>query len=130
MELPKNIQIFELPGSNFWFDENGILCFVTIKSISQSLEDIIKNLKKLKNMIGDNKVCLLLDVSHLPELTSNIRNYFADELPKFINAAATISNSEFGKMIYNLFVNIKKPPFPTKMFTYEYEAKAWLKTYL
>jgi hypothetical protein len=41
-----------------------------------------------------------------------------------------ISNSQLGKMLANMFFNMKKQPYPTKMFTDETEAKEWLKQYL
>ncbi len=52
MKPPQNTQVYDSAGSTFWFNENGIVCFVTKNTPSQTLEDIIKSFNKFKEIIG------------------------------------------------------------------------------
>lgn len=130
MEPSKNTKVTEWEASKFWFDEMGILCSVSKKVKPQSLEEtkiIVENFKKI---IGDKKVCLLMDVTNSSEASKEVRDYAAVEFPKFIKAMAMISKSALGKMLANLFFSVKTQPYPSKMFNNEKEAKEWLLQYL
>ncbi|MCW3070275.1 MAG: hypothetical protein JWO44_165 [Bacteroidetes bacterium] len=130
MVPPKNAKVTETSTSFFWFDENGILCSIAKKAPPQSLEDTIKLMEDFKALLGGKKVCMLLDVTNSGESTREVRDYAAAEFPKLVKAMALVSGSELGKMLANLFFNLKQQPYPTKMFTGEEEAREWLKQYL
>lgn len=130
MEPPKDAKITETATSTYWFDENGIFCSVSKKGPAQTLEEIKKNLEEIKAVIGEKKVCMLLDITNTSESSREVRDYAAVEIPKIVKALAMVSNSELGKMLANLFFNLKHQDYPTKMFTGESEAKEWLKQYL
>jgi hypothetical protein len=128
MQAPANTKIYDFPGSVFWF-EDGILCSISKNMPAQNLEEVKKTIEEFKKIIDGKKVCMLLDVTYSPESTKEIRDYAALEFPKFTKAIAMISKSALGKMLANLFFTLKTQPYPTKMFTDENEAKAWLKQY-
>ncbi len=130
MEPPKNIEIYEWEASRFWFDEMGILCSVSKKVKPQSLEETKMIVSNFKKLIGDRKVCLLLDVTNSSEASKEVRDYAAVEFPKFVKAMALISKSALGKMLGNLFFSVKSQPYPSKIFNTEKEAKEWLQQYL
>ena len=130
MEPPKNIKIFEWETSRFWFDEKGILCSVSKKVNPQSLEETKLIVSNFKKIIGNRKVCILLDVTNSSEASKEVRDYAAIEFPKFVKAMAMISKSSLGKMLANLFFSIKTQPYPSKMFNNEEDAKEWLQQYL
>jgi hypothetical protein len=130
MVPPKNAKVTETFTSTYWFDENGILCSVAKKVPPQSLEETMRLMDEFKTMLGDRKVCMLIDSTNSGESSREVRDYAAVEFPKFIKAMALVSSSELGKMLANLFFNLKHQPYPTKMFTGETEAKEWLKQYL
>jgi len=127
---PDNAEIYDWETSTFWFDTDEILCSVSKKVPVQSIEDTIRVIEKFKKIIGDRKVCMLIDVTNSTESSREVRDYAALELPKFVKAIAMISQSALGKMLANLFFTIKKQPYPTKMFNTEKEARAWLRQYL
>lgn len=127
---PKNAVVTETPTSTYWFDENGIFCFVSKKSAPRSLEEVRKIIEDIKKLVGGKKVCMLLDATNSSESSKEIKDMAAEEFPKFVKAMALLSDSALGKMLVNLFFNIKKQPYPTKMFGDEAEAKTWLKQLL
>jgi len=130
MVPPENAKVTETSTSIYWFDENGILCAVAKKVAAPSLDETKRIMEEFKQMLGDRKACLLIDVTNSGESTRESRDYAAIEFPKVVKAMALISDSELGKMLANLFFNLKQQPYPTKMFTGENEAKEWLKQYL
>jgi len=130
MQPPKNVTIYDWPSSVFWFDEDGILCSISKKTSPPTLKEVVKTIEDFKKIIGPKKICMLTDASNSGESTKEIRDYAAAEFPKFIKAIAIISKSALGKMLANLFFNIKSQPYPTKMFNDEQEARKWLKQYL
>lgn len=130
MEPPKNANVFDLKTSIMWFDEDGIVCSVSKKIPTQTLEDSKKGVADFKKIIGNKKVCLLADVTNSSETTREVRDYAAIELPKLVKAVAMISKSALGRMLANMFFSIKEQPYPVKMFSDEADAKKWLKKFL
>jgi hypothetical protein len=127
---PKNAVVTETPTSTFWIDEKGIFCSISKKGIPQTLEEAKKRIDLLRKLLGGKKVCMLLDVTHSGETTKEIQDLAAEELPKLVKAMAILSDSALGRMIVNLFFNIKEQPYPTKMFNDEQVAREWLEQYL
>ena len=130
MQVPENVKTFELSGSTMWYDEFGILNSVTKKVPPRNLAETKENIKKLKSILKEERVCMLIDSTNLSPPFKEVRKYLSEEMPKIIKALALISSSPLGRMVANLFFNIKKQPYPVKMFNNEQEAREWLKQYL
>ena len=130
MQTPENIEIFELPGSTMWIDEFGILNSISKKAPPRNLAATKEIIQKLKSIIKEEKVCMLIDSTNSSPPVKEVRDYLSEEMPKITKAIALISNSPLGRMVANLFFNIKKQPYPVKMFNNEQEAREWLKQYL
>lgn len=130
MQTPLNAELIETSTSIQWMDENGIICSISKKHPPQSLEETKRDVENWYKRWGNKKYCLLLDITNSSPTSKEIRDYVADELPKMVKAIAMISNSALGRMVANLFFGLKPPPYPTKIFGNEQEAKEWLKQYL
>lgn len=130
MEPPKNVQVTETYNTTYWFDENGILCSVSKKVPPLPLEEMKKTLEEFRDSLQGRKICVLLDITDSNETSKELRDYAAAEFPTFIKAVAIISGSELGKMLANLFFNLKQQPYPAMFFDNEADAKEWLKQYL
>ena len=130
MEIPTNVDLIETSTSTIWFDETGICCSISKKHPPQSLEETKKSVENFKKLINGKKVCMLLDITNSSPSSKEVRDYIAEEMPKLVIAIAMVSKSPLGRMIGNLFFGLKPPPYPAKMFSYEKEAKEWLKQYL
>ncbi len=128
--IPRNAKVYEFTNSDMWFDEDGILWSVSKKAPPQTIEQARKDIERLKSMIGDNKVCMLADVTHSTEITREMREFAAEELPKITKAIAMVSGSALGRMFANLFFSIKSQPYPVKMFNKVEDARTWLLQYL
>lgn len=129
MKPSKGTPVFENTTSIYWFDEKGVLCAIFKKSEPQTLEQAKESIKEFKKIVREKKVCMMIDITNSPESSKEVRDYIAEEFPKFIKAIAMISGSALGKMLANLFFNIKKQPYPTRMFNNERDARDWLVQY-
>lgn len=130
LTIPEHTAILELPTSRIWREDSGIVCVMSIKAKEQTVEEAKASLEAMRNYLGDEKVCMLIDVTHSSESSRELRAFAAEELPKIVKAVAMVSASALGKMIANLFFNLKSQPYPVKMFNDENEARTWLKRFL
>lgn len=129
LEQPDDKEVTEWPASITWFDD-GIFYSIYKKGAVRTIDETRKTIEGFKKIIGDKKVCMLVDVTHSSESSRAIREYAAQELPKFIKAIAMVSDSALGRMLANLFLTLKSQPYPTKMFNNENDAREWLKKQL
>lgn len=128
MKPPANAEIKDLANAIMWLDsENGIVCAISKKGPQRTPESLQDTLNQFKQLVGDQKIYLLLDITEISEITREGRDFIAAEFPKYLHAMAIVSESAFGTMVANIFFAIKSQPYPTKMFTDEEQAKAWLK---
>lgn len=129
MEIPTEIEVKETRTSYMWFDKDGILCTVSKKDAPDlSPEEYDKNTKEAAEFIGDKKCCILIDAKHTKPSSSSQQKKAAEILDKTTLALAIIVHNPVGRMIVNLFVGLKKPSYPLKIFKpgEEGKAKKWL----
>ena len=130
MQIPKNADLHDTVSSVAWRDENGILCSISKKAPPPTLEESKKEIDAFRKKFGPGKFCMLIDITDASPTPKETRDWAAEELNKMVKAIAMISRSALGRMVVNLFFGLKPPPYPTKMFSDEKEAKEWLKQYL
>ncbi len=130
MQIPPNAKTFETDLSVMWFDDQGILCSVYKKDAVLTKKALERSFELIRMHTGNKKVCWLGEVSHLTPPDKETRDFSAEETPKFIKALAILSYSPFGNFIANLFLTLKNPPYPTKIFSDENKAREWLSVYL
>lgn len=130
MEPPKNVEVHDETTSTWWVGEDGIFYSVSKNVPPESREMAEKRLENLKKVVGDKKLCMLLDITNAQPSRKEDRDWAAEELNKLVKAMALISDKPLGKMIANLFFALKPPPYPVKMFSNVEGAREWLKKYL
>lgn len=130
ISIPVYAKVIDLPTSQVWREESGIVCVISKKVKPQSVDEARASVESFSKFLGSEKACMLIDVTHSSESSREVRTYAAEALPKMVKALAMVSDSVLGKMIANLFFNLKSQPYPVKMFDNENEAREWLKNYL
>lgn len=130
LSIPDGVDVKENTTSYYWFDENGILCSVNKKVPPIPFEQIVKEVDNLKQLAANNKLCMLMDVTHSPSSNKQTREYTAQEFPKLVKALALVTGSTTSRLLAYLFFALVTTPFPSKMFANEHDAKEWLKQYL
>jgi CheY-like chemotaxis protein len=126
MNKPNDIEIFENPLATYWLDKDGILNMVAKPTIrtAESSRSFFQDIKKL---LGGKKVYCISDFTSVKEITEEARDYYKNEGPALFNAVAIISQSEFSRMVAMVLSLLFNPAVPTKVFSNEPEARAWLK---
>ena len=72
-----------------------------------------------------------IDITSIKSVSKESRDYFASaEGYKCITAAALLIDSSVNKIIGNFFLQINKPPIPTKLFNRKSDAVFWLQQFL
>ena len=127
---PENTELIEWPTTTLWWDENGILYSVSKKVPQQTLEEAKASVEMFKELTGNKKVCMIIDNTNSAPTTKEIRDYAAEELEKLSKAIAIISNSPLSRMTANLFLGLRPPSYPVKIFKNEQDAKKWILKYL
>jgi hypothetical protein len=133
INIPTDVKTFAMSGSTAWLDHDGIFYSVPNEGAppQQSIDEIKKEMNALRKIIGDKKVCMILESnSKATSPPKEQRDFIADEINSVAKAIAIISSSPLSRMVANLFFSFKPPEYPYKMFSNVSEAKAWIKQYL
>ncbi len=129
-KLSEEIKVYDTPLLSCWFGEDGIL-YSESKVAERTKENyqILFELYKKLSDNGNKKICTLGNITKTQHSKKEVREYIAQELPKYIKAMALISDSSMGKMIGNVFIKLNPPPYPTQIFSNVESAVKWLKKY-
>jgi hypothetical protein len=130
VKIQEGIETYETDLSIMYFDNDGIFHSKTKKGSVLNKEALELTFKYIRKHTGDKKICWIGDITEAPPPEKTARDFAAQETPKLIMALALITNSSLSKMIAEIFLLVKKPPYPTKFFKTEEEGLAWLKTFL
>ncbi|WP_462282046.1 DUF7793 family protein [Salinivirga cyanobacteriivorans] len=76
---------------------------------------------------GDALCANLVDIRDMVFVDSKVRNYGAAQYRPHVAGSAILTGSVFNVYFANLFLKFSKPKVPTKMFSDEDAAIAWLK---
>jgi hypothetical protein len=71
---------------------------------------------------------LLVDISRCEPLEPEVRHFYSGTIlvQSFAALALRIEASVFGRMMGNVYLRIARPSIPTRLFTDDAEALAWL----
>lgn len=127
--VPDNVEIHDFPTTKIW-KKDGIVYAVSNGRGTSSVEEAKKLIADFRDLFGDEKICLLIDVSNTTNTPREVRDYVAEEFPKLLKAIAMLSDSALGKMLANLFFTVKSQPYPSKFFNDEEAARKWLSQYV
>ena len=121
-------EMIESRTSQFWLDEEGILCVKTLPQAYYTLADAQKNVEIMHQLADGQKRPVLVEMKQIKGMDGNARAYSAgDNVESITLALAMVIGSTLGKALGNLWLGINKPSFPTRMFNSETEAIKWLK---
>ena len=128
VSAPTDREIFKGEIADYWF-EGGILVSLS-KSTLRTVESISRNVELVKQITGNKPVPLLIYLANSPIPDKETRKFSTEQLPVIYSGMAMVSKPGLAKFIMNILFALKPPPIPMKSFTYDKEAKEWLKQYL
>lgn len=112
-------------------DENGILWLRTKPQAFIDLPEMDENWNAIRSLADGRPRPLLFNGGLVQGASREARQNSASKaIAETVQALAMVTASPIASMLSNLWLKINKPPFPTRLFTSETEALAWLKGFL
>jgi hypothetical protein len=115
--------------AQFWKEE-GILYCTFSEKLDVDLHIAKACVRERINFSEGISYPCLIDMTNVRSVNKEAREYMAKEGSQLIKAGALITKSSLARMIGNIFLAINKPAIPTKLFSEENAAIAWLKKYI
>jgi hypothetical protein len=113
-----------------WIDPEGILRFVTLP-VAQELEDAVENVRVSRELGSGVPRPGLLDSREAISISREARSYYAGpENARVLSAVAILVGSPLSRVIGNFFIGLNRTSFPSRLFTSEEQALAWLRSFL
>jgi hypothetical protein len=110
---------------------DGIIYIRTKPGLELEGKDAEDGIRAVGTLCNGTPRPALVDLSNLKSMTREARLHFAGpETAKVESAAALLIRSPLTKAIGNFFMGLNKPIIPTRLFTSETDAIAWLRGFL
>ncbi len=114
----------------YWDSDENIV-WGELDSTPQTLKTAEENIDaqaRVRDALGKEMTRVVIDMRQTVQITREARNYYASERTASIQrATALLIESPLSAMIANFFMGLNKPLSPTRMFTSEDKAIAWLR---
>lgn len=122
-----NDVVIERDNDFIWIDENEIIYSVPKENqIALTREETIKQINEWEAQYGSRKWKILLVVNPHVKSSKEDRDFAAAIFQRYISAMAVINESALGRMAINLFLGLKPPKYPFRVFKNQEDAKSWL----
>ncbi len=120
-------EVIERPADFIWFSKDNILCSVPKeKAVELTMEESMKQIEEWEAEHADKKYWMLSVVNPHAKSSKEQRDWAAEILPKYVHGIACINDSALGRMAINLFIGLRPPTYPLKMFKSSEEAFEWI----
>jgi hypothetical protein len=124
-------EIVTLPFGRYWLDDEGILHGVAADDVTHTLAQAKEQLELQRAMAGDVARPFLMDIRTAAGLERDARTFYAGrDAAKVLRATALLIGSPLSRALGNFFLGLNKPHMPTRLFTDEESAMAWLREHL
>ncbi len=127
MKPPLHIVPIETDLHSIWF-ENDIVHSIAKADVDVTVQRLEQTFDLIKDKFPGKRVCWISDMTSITAPGREARDYAAAEGVKFIKALALITNSVLSRTVAEIFLLVKKPSYPVRLFTNVEDAKSWLKT--
>ncbi len=120
-------KVITTDNSKAWVDDFGIVHFNYFPNTEITLEIAKEEIKMLKEIAQEEKICLIIDLANVKSISRDARKFFSsEEQADIISAVAFMIKSPLSKVLANFFLGINKPPMTIKIFTDNNLALKWL----
>ncbi|MFN0200857.1 MAG: hypothetical protein ACKVTZ_05025 [Bacteroidia bacterium] len=122
---PNGVVTYEYPTQVNWLHE-GIFYIYSKPGVEHTLEDAQRQTKIVKEMFGNEKVFMIIDIRKSVPMGVEARNYYSSpEGSANCSAFCFLVDSPVSKVIANLFLTVLRPKLPLKMVSSVEEAISW-----
>jgi hypothetical protein len=117
------------PKFRMWLRPDGIVQVVWAPRAAVVVEDATAALEAMAQLTGGRRSPLLVDMRDTGPQDRATRAEWARR-GDLQSAVALIVGTPLSRMMGNLFINVNRPPTPTRLFDHEAPALAWLKAFI
>jgi len=111
-----------------WLRDDGIVQIAPFPNAYDMLEDAQANVAAGFKAGREQRHPLLVDIRPIKGIDREARAYYSGgSTAQMISAMALLVESPLSRILANFFIGLNKMPVPTRLFTSEAEAVAWLK---
>lgn len=111
--------------------EDGFIRYNVLPGVEVTLEDTKEYVRIPTELTKGKKLLNLTDLREVKSITREARDYLAgEEATKITTACALLISSPLSKVVGNIFLGLNRPTYPTKLFTSEEKAIAWLREFV
>ena len=124
-------EMMQTPTAQIWLDEDDILHMKLLPKAVLTLPEVKDNTEVVHQLADGKRKPVFIDISQIGGISREARQYSAGEgVNDVLTALAILISSPLTRALGNLWFGINKPMFPSRLFTSEDEALAWLRNFL
>jgi hypothetical protein len=117
--------------AKIWVGEDGVCRVIYVPGAEVTLEDAQETMAAYKKINNGKRLPLFIDTKTMRSFSREARHYFAgEEAARCASAAAIIVGTPVSRVLGNFYLGLSNPHLPSRLFSSEDEALAWLKGYL
>jgi hypothetical protein len=122
---------YELRNQHLWFDDDG-LCRIRVNpGADLALSDAQEAVALMTSLANGARYPTFVDVGQMRSISRDCRRYYAGpETAAVESAVALLVRSPLARAMGNFFMGVNRTLYPTRLFTSEDEALAWLRGFL
>ena len=114
-----------------WVEADGIARIIHVPGAEVTLEDAKETMAAYLKLNQGRRMPLFVDTKTMRSLAREARKYYAgEEAAKVASAVAIIVGTPVSRVLGNFYLGLSNPHLPSRLFSSEDEALAWLKGYL
>jgi hypothetical protein len=110
-------------------DQHGIIIATALPDVHTTLADAMENIAAMAEVSQGRPHLLLLDLRQLLSQDREARHAYTNAAAQ-PRALAIVVESAMSRITGNLFVRMKRPIFPSRLFTDMDSAMSWLEKHL
>jgi hypothetical protein len=112
-------------------DEQNIVRVTILPGVEETLADAQATATAANNLADQRRLPLVVDMREMKSQTRDARQYYGSPaVMRATTAVALLVESRVSMVVANFFITVTKTSVPTKIFTNEADALAWVKEYI
>ena len=121
-------EVITTRAAKIWLRDDGVIHQVSLPGIKVQLADAKENVAAITQLAAEKRRPVLMDIRASLGIEREARAYYSSL--RSITARALLVESPVTRVMASFFIGFNKPLAPTKLFTSEEEAVAWLKNFI
>ena len=114
--------------ARIWVGEDGIARIIHVPGAEVTLADAQETMVAYKKLNEGKRLPLFVDTKTMKSLSRDARHFYAgEEAAGCASSVALIVGTPVSRVLGNFYLGLSNPHLPTRLFSDEDEALAWLK---